>query len=81
MNISPAWGMTTICDLLSNICMKLAQPFEVLLVKWIKNGWNDISAETIVKRSKKCKVSNNMNEREEEYEAKSSLCDMLAVDS
>ena len=35
----------------------------------------------MVKRFKKCKVTNDMNEREEEYEAKSSLCDMLAVDS
>lgn len=35
----------------------------------------------MAKRFKKCKVSNNMNEREEEYEAKSSLCAMLAVDS
>jgi len=50
-------------------------------VQWIKTGWNDISAETMVKRFKKCKVTNDMNEREEEYEAKSSLCDMLAVDS
>jgi hypothetical protein len=81
MNTSPAWGMTTICDLLSNTCKKQTQPFEALLVQWIKTGWNDISAETMVKRFKKCKVSNDMNEREEEYEAKSSLCDMLAVDS
>lgn len=35
----------------------------------------------MVKRFKKCKVSNDMNGKEEEYEAKSSLCDMLAVDS
>jgi hypothetical protein len=79
--MSPAWGMTIIFDLLSNTCKKHTQPFEALLMQWIKTGWNDISAETMVKRFKKCKVSNDMNERIEEYEAKSSLCDMLAVDS
>lgn len=32
-----------------------------------------------MKRFKKCKVSNDMNKKEEEYDAKSSLCDMLAA--
>jgi hypothetical protein len=55
--MSPAWGMTTIFDLLSNTCKNHTRPFEALLVQWIKTGWNDISADTMVKSFKGVKES------------------------
>jgi hypothetical protein len=44
----------------------LQQPPEELLVQWIKTAWDDTSEETFSKGPKKCCVSDDMTETEDD---------------